>query len=1171
MTSRASWASSTRELLHEEWKEEQELAVEELNVASRSFLERLGRSVGNLTVDGIRTGLYGRVVVTFAPISKGKPPNMSTMSVGDVVRVVPNNGVNGSDQVVGEPPSGIVSKVTENSLDVAFNDKADDSSLQDLEALAPLRIDKLPNDAMHRKQLAVLERVENTAPNHPAYHTTQVLFGESEPLQHSSLPGNRPFAPFNDGLNKPQLEAIDFALRSRDVALIHGPPGTGKTTAVVELIRQATQVYGMKLLVCAPSNIAVDNIVLRLAPWSGAAGTKKQPKAVQPMNIVRVGHPARLLPQVLEHSLDAVIKRADSAEVVNDARKDLQGVLQQLSRPRGSSKASRSKGKASGRVNFGELRREATALRKEIRTREKAAVQQIIRNCNVVLCTNPGASSVAKHLGPDHTFDMVIIDEAAQSIEASCWIPILLGKRVVLAGDHKQLPPTIKSQKAAQGILGTTLFDRIVAMYGDRVTRLLNIQYRMHQLINDWASTAMYDGKLIADPGVASRKLIDLNHVNKTQGHNILEEDLNDGEDEDYPELATLVMIDTAFCGLEEAVEGEDQDLTTMTSTSNSVGSKYNQGEAEIVKKHVQALLAIGLDQTEIAVITPYNGQVHLLRSMCLVEWPRLEVRSVDGFQGREKEAVVLSLVRSNDIGEVGFLADDRRLNVAITRARRHVCVICDSETLSSEPESFLANMVNYFHEHATLISAEMYVDSAGPMNRVPVKKGQKKRQHLRKPRTEPVVVAEDRVVELFAIVKAFLDQSETTELDFEAKIPSSERRIIHQAAEELGIQHESIGTGEERFIRLSKLPSQSKPNKEVVAEKQEDTSGVGHSEDIKDRGQDELGLSSVSLHKDTQGDTLALNEKRGGESEDEDEDEDEAESDDAEAQEALDTPSTIPPKGSAFEIFAATRVPAEYMALVGKGVAAQEAVKLALKNTERAFKAIRAGGQAEEVGILAGQNVPAPALRASSPTTLASPESASAQEPTGPMTEIQRMRAAKAEEYAKQKRESEELKKGKKSKGKGKGKGKGAKSKKGEMLNVSSAFKGGSASTADDDDAFLDEVLSASKKCAFLKCSTSVQTRGVTCSFCKLKFCFKHGQAEEHGCSHDARKQANRAFKADARAPQDGARKLQGFQRSHLRKALDSKISGHVDQRTAKDAKANGEDKSKNKKKTKR
>jgi ATP-dependent RNA/DNA helicase IGHMBP2 len=332
--------------------------------------------------------------------------------------------------------------------------------------------------------------------------------------------------------------------------------------------------------------------------------------------------------------------------------------------------------------------------------REEKVVQELLTSANVVLATTVGASAGvlekitnASHDGNPTGFDLVIIDEAAQALEASCWIPILRGKKVVLAGDHKQLPPTIKSkdQKVTAG-LSNTLFERLMKLYEkkpERISRMLQIQYRMNHVISDWASQAMYNGKLLTHESVRDRTLRQLTSV---QQH-VFAKGADRNVDEEETMDTILVLIDTAGCDMHEM--------------ETAAGSRFNEGEASVVNQHVRKLLALGVAQNEIAIITPYNGQVELLRNMILPDFPKVEIRSVDGFQGGEREAVILSLVRSSEragANGIGFLRDDRRQNVAVTRAKRHLAVVCDTETVSKS--SFIASLIRWIEQNGQQRSA---------------------------------------------------------------------------------------------------------------------------------------------------------------------------------------------------------------------------------------------------------------------------------------------------------------------------------------------------------------------------------------------------------------------------------------------------------------------------------
>ncbi len=295
-----------------------------------------------------------------------------------------------------------------------------------------------------------------------------------------------------------------------------------------------------------------------------------------------------------------------------------------------------------------------------MRQLEAQAVERILNGATVVCATLTGLDSEV--LG-QRQFDLAVIDEAAQCTEPVCWLPLLRSKCLILAGDHCQLPPTILSQEAAQLGFSISLMERLVDMYGPLVTRRLTVQYRMHEAIMTFSSQQFYDADLEAHASVRGHLLCELPGVTA----NLLTQ-------------TPVEFIDTAGAGYDEMPEPDGK-------------SRFNPQEAELVTCKVKAFLDAGVPAAAIAVIALYSAQVTLLRDKLPI--PGLEIDSVDGFQGREKEAVVLSLVRSNAEGEVGFLADVRRTNVALTRARRKLLVIGDAATLSSHP--FYANMVAYF------------------------------------------------------------------------------------------------------------------------------------------------------------------------------------------------------------------------------------------------------------------------------------------------------------------------------------------------------------------------------------------------------------------------------------------------------------------------------------------
>lgn len=413
----------------------------------------------------------------------------------------------------------------------------------------------------------------------------------------------------------------------------------------------------------------MDNIVERLSPHK--------------IPLVRLGHPARLLPSVLNHSLDVLTNTSEAGAIVKDVRAEMD-----------SKQASIKKTKS------GKERRQIYAdlkeLRKEYRERERRCVSNLVAGSRVVLATLHGAGGFQLR---NDEFDVVIIDEASQALEAQCWVPLLAAKKAVCAGDHLQLPPTIKSLnsrgsvKAKDGkatlikglTLETTLFDRLLALHGPSIKRMLTTQYRMHERIMRFPSDELYESKLVAADGVKARLLRDLEY------------EVQECEDTTEP----VIFIDTQGGDFPEKSEEDDKDDPRKGKASPHSESKSNEMEAALVRQHVGRLVDAGVRPEDIAVVTPYNAQLGVLAPL-KEKFPGVELGSVDGFQGREKEAVIVSLVRSNPDGEVGFLGDKRRLNVAMTRPKRSLTVIGDSETVK-RGSHFLKKWMEFLEDEADL------------------------------------------------------------------------------------------------------------------------------------------------------------------------------------------------------------------------------------------------------------------------------------------------------------------------------------------------------------------------------------------------------------------------------------------------------------------------------------
>jgi len=371
----------------------------------------------------------------------------------------------------------------------------------------------------------------------------------------------------SDSLNDSQRDAIRFAVASSEIALIHGPPGTGKTHTLIELILQLLK-KGLKLLVCGPSNISVDNIVERLANHKVT-------------DMVRFGHPARLLPSVVNHSLDVLTKTSDAAALVQDVRKEMDEKQASIRKTRNGRER---------KAIYADMRE----LRKEYRERERGCIDNLVRSSKVVLATLHGAGGYQLR---NSSFDVVIIDEVSQALEAQCWVPLLSAKKAILAGDHLQLPPTIKSVNSKSMDVDTselevTLFDRLLELHGPSIKRMLTTQYRMHEKIMRFPSAELYESKLVAAESVRERLLKDLPYgVQAT-------------DDTREP----LVFIDTQGGDFPE--KAEDEEVGKAGGKGMLGDSKSNDMEAALVLQHVRKLVEAGVRAEDIGIITPYNAQV---------------------------------------------------------------------------------------------------------------------------------------------------------------------------------------------------------------------------------------------------------------------------------------------------------------------------------------------------------------------------------------------------------------------------------------------------------------------------------------------------------------------------------------------------------------------------------
>ena len=439
------------------------------------------------------------------------------------------------------------------------------------------------------------------------------------------------FAPMHfPYLNRTQEEAVNKVLWAKDVAVVHGPPGTGKTTTLVEAIYETLRREN-QVLVCAQSNMAVDWISEKLVDRG--------------INVLRIGNPTRVNDKMLSFTYERRFEAHPDYELLWAIRKAIREL-----------RAHRKRGDEKYHQKMERLKERATELEVRINA-------QLFSEARVIACTLVGS---ANRLLDGQKFGTLFIDEAAQALEAACWIPIRRVSRVILAGDHCQLPPTIKSYAALKAGLGKTLMERIVENKPEVVT-LLKMQYRMNEEIMRFSSDWFYGNQVESAPEVKMRSILDF----------------------DIP----MTWIDTSKFEIPE-----ESDVTFKEQFVGESFGRINKAEAELTLLALEEYFKkIGkqriLDERlDVGIISPYRAQVqYLRRQIKMKEWAKpfrqlISVNTVDGFQGQERDIILISLVRANDEGQIGFLRDLRRMNVAITRARMKVIILGDASTMTRHP-----------------------------------------------------------------------------------------------------------------------------------------------------------------------------------------------------------------------------------------------------------------------------------------------------------------------------------------------------------------------------------------------------------------------------------------------------------------------------------------------------
>ena len=475
------------------------------------------------------------------------------------------------------------------------------------------------DETSYRAMFAALEQTL-TAKNNLLAHLRETLLGSEPPHQRQLFPIRFPW------LNPSQEQAVNQVLGAKEVAIVHGPPGTGKTTTLVEAIYETLH-RETQVLVCAQSNTAVDWISEKLVDRG--------------IPVLRIGNPTRVNDKMLSFTYERRFESHPDYTELWGIRKAIRETQQALRKRSGAERESL-------RNRLSRLRGRATELEIQI-----DAV--LFDEARVVACTLVGA---ANRILTNHHFTTLFIDEAAQALEAACWIAIGKADRVILAGDHQQLPPTIKCIEAERGGLGRTLLQKVAERWPQTVS-LLTIQYRMHEAIMRFSSDWFYEGKLKAAPEVSHRGILQW----------------------DSP----ITWIDTA-----------EQEVTEELNTETQ--SRINRPEAELLITQLKAYIEkitkerILEERIDFGIISPYKAQVYYLRSLVKRDpffkplRSLITIHTVDGFQGQERDVILISLVRANAEGKIGFLNDLRRMNVAMTRARMKLIILGDASTLSHHP-----------------------------------------------------------------------------------------------------------------------------------------------------------------------------------------------------------------------------------------------------------------------------------------------------------------------------------------------------------------------------------------------------------------------------------------------------------------------------------------------------
>lgn len=592
---------------------------------------------------------FGRPVMFFMVKKMGKNENQGNTALqqpenaSDANHKVQNSNLKGHS-IKYFSFTGTVSYVDGDRMVITVPDSAPLLELQ--QSTDPIGVQLSFDETSYKLMFEALDRVMKAKNNRLAY-LRDLFYSHQKAGRFSFEPMKFPW------LNPTQERAVNEVLWAKDVAIVHGPPGTGKTTTLVEAINE-TLMRESQVLVCAQSNMAVDWISEKLVDRG--------------INVLRIGNPTRVNDKMLGFTYERRFEsHADYPQLwaIRKAIRELR------------------KNRKKGSENYHQKMDRLKSRAAEIELRINA---ELFGEARVIACTLVGS---AHHLLEGMKFGTLFIDEAAQALEAACWIPMKRASRVILAGDHCQLPPTVKSIAALRAGLGKTLMERIAENKPEVVT-LLKIQYRMNDEIMRFSSDWFYGGKVESAPQIKYRSVLDYDHpITWIDTSN--EENQITIEGEDAPE-------DSASASSSVSAANQNSDLNFKEQFVGESFGRINKAEAELTLLTLaEYFTKIGKqrvleERIDVGIISPYRAQVQYLKKLIkkyefFKPYRRLiSVNTVDGFQGQERDVILISLVRSNDEGQIGFLKDLRRMNVAMTRARMKLIILGNKDTMTKHP-----------------------------------------------------------------------------------------------------------------------------------------------------------------------------------------------------------------------------------------------------------------------------------------------------------------------------------------------------------------------------------------------------------------------------------------------------------------------------------------------------